>query len=279
MKKFLQLLIPRMYGAYLNFLALFSKKSAAEKAFTLFCTPRKGKVLPVQSDFLSAAEHDALDIGGMRLQTYLWEGSKETVLLLHGWESNTFRWRKLIRLLRSEGFNILAFDAPAHGKSSGEILNVPLYAECTDHIIKKFNPNYVVAHSVGGMTAIYHQYQYQSNKVEKLVSIGAPSELPEIMDHYQGMLKFNDRVMRALDNYFQDHFGFGIQDFSTSKFASRLDIPGLLIHDELDKVAPVSASEKVHASWKNSMFIKTSGLGHSLHQDEINLRIIDFLKS
>ncbi len=279
MKKLLGRIIPRLYGAYFNVLALFSKKSAAEKAFTLFCTPRKGKVLPIQEEFLAEAEHDTVEIGGMTLQTYRWKGPKETVLLLHGWESNTFRWRNLIRILRKEGFDIVAFDAPAHGKSSGEILNVPLYAECADHMVKKFRPHYVVAHSVGGMTALYHQYQYNTNSVKKLVTIGSPSELEEIMDHYQKMLNFNNRVLAALDNYFIKHFGFGIRDFSTSRFAADLSIQGLLIHDELDQVAPVSSSKRVHANWKNSQLITTSGLGHSLHQEEVNQQIVDFLNS
>lgn len=279
MKKILNIILPRLYGAYFNLLALFSKKKAAESAFTLFCTPRKGKILPVQKEFLKMAEADTLDFGGMSLQTYVWSGEKETVMLLHGWESNSFRWRNLIRTLKKEGYNIIAFDAPAHGKSTGEILNVPLYAECTDHMVRKFRPRYIVAHSVGGTTAVYHQYQYETNGVEKLVTIGSPSELKEIMDQYQNMLKFNNRVLSALDAYFAKHFGFRIDDFSTSRFASELELKGLLIHDELDQVAPVTASERVHKNWKNSELIKTRGLGHSLHQEEINQKIIDFLKS
>ena len=272
-------IIPRLYGVYFNILALFSEKKAAEKAFTLFCTPRKGKILPVQKEFLEEAEHDVTEYGNMVLQTYRWPGNRETVLLLHGWESNTFRWRNLIGMLRNEGFDIVAFDAPAHGKSTGKILNVPLYAECADQIIKKFKPRYVVAHSVGGTTAVYQQYQYNTNSVEKLVTIGSPSELEEIMSHYQQMLRFNNRVLGALDRYFQFHFGFGIKDFSTSRFASNLRIKGLLVHDELDQVAPVSASERVHSNWENSRLLKTRGMGHSMHQKEVNLQIIDFLNS
>ena len=279
MKRFLQKMIPRLYGLYFNILALFSEKKAAEKAFTLFCTPRKGKILPVQKEFLQQAEHDVTEFGNMVLQTYRWPGNRETVLLLHGWESNTFRWRNLINLLRDEGYDIVAFDAPAHGKSSGKILNVPLYAECADQIVKKFKPLYIVAHSVGGTTAVYQQYQYNTNSVKKLVTIGSPSELEEIMGHYQHMLRFNNRVLNALDKYFHYHFGFGIKDFSTSRFASQLDIKGLLVHDELDQVAPVSASERVHANWKGSKLLKTRGMGHSMHQKEINLQIIDFLNS
>ena len=279
MKRFLQWLIPRLSGVYFNLIALFSRKSAAEKAFTLFCTPRKGKVLPIQKDFLEKAKFDVIEFGGMELQTYNWPGEGATVLLLHGWESNSFRWRKLIKYLIEENYNILAFDAPAHGQSTGKIFNVPIYAECTDLIIKKFKPKYIVAHSVGGTTAVFQQYQYNTNSIEKLVTIGSPSELSEIMRHYQQMLKFNNRVLNALDEYFMAHFGFGIEDFSTSKFASELKLQGLLIHDKLDQVAPVSSSERVHANWKNSQLVLTEGFGHSLHQDEINLQIINFLKS
>ncbi len=279
MKKILNILIPRLYGAYFNLLALFSRKLAAEKAFTLFCTPRKGKVLEVQRSFLDAAGHMTMEVGGMHLQTYCWPGNRETVLLLHGWESNSFRWRNLIGHLREADFNILAFDAPAHGRSNGKIFNVPLYAECTEHIITEFKPQYIVAHSVGGTAAIYHQYQYGRGSVEKLVTIGSPSELNEIMAHYQNMLGFNNRVLMALNKYFQNHFGFGIDDFSTSKFASKLHPKGLLLHDELDKIAPVTSSKRVHANWKNSQLILTRGLGHSLHQKGVNQQIVDFLKS
>ena len=279
MKKLLNRLLPPLYGAYFNLLALFSEKIAAEKAFTLFCTPRRGKVLPIQQKFLEEAKDQQINIGGMELQCYRWPGEKERVLLLHGWESNTFRWRKLIKELIADGFDIVAFDAPAHGKSSGEILNVILYAECVEEIKKVYNPQVIIGHSVGGMTAVYHQHVYDSKGIEKIVTIGSPSEFPEIMDHYQNLLKFNNRVMRALDRYLQLHFGFGIKDFSTSKFAKNLEVKGLLIHDELDAIAPFSSSERVHANWKGSQLIKTRGLGHSMHQEEVNQQIVDFLNS
>ena len=99
------------------------------------------------------------------------------------------------------------------------------------------------------------------------------------MSHYQQMLKFNNTVMDALNQYFLKHFGFGIEDFSTSAFASELKLQGLLIHDELDQVAPMSSSERVHSNWKNSQLIRTRGLGHSLHQEEVNHQIVNFLKS
>lgn len=279
MKKLYNNILPHAIGFYFNVLAIFSKEGVAQKAFTLFCTPRKGKVLQLQTSFLDKARHDVVTVGGKKLQTYCWPGKKETVLLLHGWESNSFRWRNLIGLLQNEGYQIIAFDAPAHGNSSGSILNVPLYAECTEHVIQRFNPDCIVGHSVGGMTAVYHQHLYPNSSVQKIVTVGSPSELSDIMLQYKKILGFNNRVLSALDDYFKKHFGFGIHDFSTATFASTITIPGLLIHDELDTIAPVHASERVHATWKNSTFVKTSGLGHSMHQEAVSDRIINFLKS
>ena len=279
MKKLVYRILALAYGAYFNILALFSKKLAGEKAITVFSSPRKGKVLPIQASFLNKAEDIMIEVGGKQIQTYSWAGTKETVLLLHGWESNSFRWRNLISFLRNANFAIVAFDAPAHGNSSGSIFNVPLYAECAQHVLKHYKPTFMIGHSVGGMAALYNQYIYPHNSIQKVVTIGAPSELYELMEYYQNLLGFNNDVLSALDDYFQAHFGFGIRDFSSSQFVKKIQIEGLLVHDIEDPITPYHNSEKVHANWKNSKLISTRGLGHSMHQDHINNQIIDFLKS
>jgi len=278
-KKIYHSILPLAFGFYFNILSLFSKKVAAHKAYILFCTPRKGRILPMQTQFLENSRKEVVTVGDMNVQTYGWDGEKETVLLLHGWESNSFRWRNLIDFLRKEGYQVLAFDAPAHGNSSGNLFNVVRYTECTQTIVSRYKPDYIIGHSVGGMTALYHQYRFPENSLKKVVSIGAPAEFSDVMKRYQDLLGFNNRVYSALDAYYRKHFGFGIDDFSTAEYAKSISIPGLLIHDELDLVAPFLASEKVHRNWDNSQLIKTQGLGHSMHQEQVNEQIIDYLKS
>ena len=279
MKKLLNKYIPLAYGSYFNTVAIFSKEKAAKKAFTLFCSPRKGKVLEHQKEYLDSAKSDIIQVDDLALQTYHWQGNNETILLLHGWESNVFRWRNLIEFLQKENYNIIAFDAPAHGNSSGTILNVPLYTACTNKIIANYNPKYIIGHSIGGMTTLYNQYKNPRNTIEKIVSLGAPSELSEIIEHYQNLLRFNAKVKESLDLYLKQNFNFMIDDFSISKFSQSISPEGLIIHDEYDLIAPFRASEQIHKNWKNSTLVKTQGLGHSLHQEGVNTKIIDFLKS
>lgn len=272
-------ILPKVYGLYFNLLSLFSKRKTAKKAFELFCTVRKGRVLPSQVEYLKAAKLEVLEVCHHRLQTYRWAGDGQTVLLVHGWESNTFRWRNLIAELRGADYNIVAFDAPAHGYSSGKRLHVPLYSDCLQYIIEQYRPKHLLGHSVGGMTLLYNESVHANENVEKIVTIGSPSEFHEILDHFQQLLSFNDRVLEALEAYFFERFGFRVHEFSSSRFVADNTKKGLLLHDRLDKLAPFHASEEVHKHWEGSTFIRTKGLGHSMHQPQINEQIINFLKS
>lgn len=279
MKKILNRILPKAYGSYFNFLVLFSRKKAAKKAFELFCTPRRGKVSIHQKDFLDSAKSGTIEADGVHFQTYHWKGKKDTVLLLHGWESNSFRWQNLITFLKKEEFDIVALDAPAHGYSTSKTFTAPLYAKGIKPVVEKYRPQHILAHSIGGMSALYYHHESIENSIEKIVTLGSPSEFLPFIKGYQDFLGLSKRVMDAMGDHFFGLFGFHMNEFSTSEFVRNFKIKGLLIHDVQDKVTPVSGSEKVHANWKNSTLLKTKGLGHSLHQDEVSEKIMGFLKS
>lgn len=279
MEKLLTKIVPLAYGQLFNIGVLLNKRLTAKKAFAIFCTIRKGKVLPKQKAFLDEAKFEQIDVAGHRVQTYHWKGNGPTLLLMHGWESNTFRWRNLIKKLCQHDFQIYAFDAPAHGNSTGKKLHVPLYAEVTRHILDKYQPDYAVAHSVGGMTIHYTHFLNPDSSLEKIVTIGSPCEFSQFMDHYQGLLKFNNTVREAMNLRLKEWLGFYFHEFSSARFVQKNTKKGLLFHDEDDLQVPVEASKKVHMFWKESELRITKGLGHSMHQDSVNQQIIDFFQA
>ena len=85
--------------------------------------------------------------------------------------------------------------------------------------------------------------------------------------------------MKVLDNYIEKRFGFKIHDFSTSKFAETNTKKGLLFHDRFDAITPYHASVQVNKKWNGSQLVTTEGLGHSMHQEDVNNQIISFLES
>ncbi len=277
MKKKYKKYLPLILGKYIQALFIFNQKKALNKAYLLFCTPRKGKVLPEQEVFLENAEDEIITVDNLHLQTYRWPSLGETILLVHGWESNTHRWKNLIEKLHQQGYNVVAFDAPAHGNSSGKILNVPLYTQCLQKIIDLYRPNYLLGHSVGGMATIFHQYTQPNDEIDKLIVLAPPSELARIMDGYQNTLKLSAKFMDALNQFFKNKHGYYFEEFSMASFAKNLHKKGLLIHDIYDPIAPFSEAENIYKNWKEVQFIKTENLGHSLFYDQVDHWIIEFL--
>ncbi len=278
MREKFQKYLPLIIGKQLQFLFFFSRKKALAKAYILFCTPRKGRILPEQEYFLEEAEDEIILIDDAQIQTYRWPNMGETILMVHGWESNTHRWRTLIQKLHEKNFNVVAFDAPAHGNSSGKILNVPLYTKCLQKIVELYRPNHILGHSVGGTATIFHQYTYPNQEIEKLIILAPPSELSRIMKGYQEILKLSPKFMNALNQHFKDKHGFYFEEFSAALFAKKLTKKGLLIHDKHDDVAPHTEAEDISKNWNDVQFITTEDFGHSLFFDEVDDMILDFLK-
>lgn len=278
MKKTMQKFLPKLVGFKLNSLFLLHPEAATSQVFQLLCMPRRGKIKPEQEAFLNSAKNGKVTVEDTSLQTYFWKGKKETILLLHGWESNTFRWKELIEKLQAEDYTIVAFDAPAHGDSDGKLFNVPLYSKCVDKLIEKNRPTHIIGHSVGALTMIYQQHLSPTTGLKKMVLLGPPSELSLIMKDFQKILHLTPRFMLAVEKLFHTKFGFTFEEFSAAEFSKTLKQQGLLIHDIYDKIAPVSASKTIHANWANSKLILTEGAGHSLNNDAIHTEILQFLK-
>ena len=158
------------------------------------------------------------------------------------------------------------------------MLNVILYNEALQPTIQKYKPSYIISHSAGGMAAVYNAYTHPNTIVKKLVTIGAPSELSALIAYYKNIIHFNNRVLKGLDHYINSVFNISIHSFSTLEGVTTIKKKGLLLHDEDDKIIDISASEKVHKRWKESSFIKTKGLGHSMDDDHVHKDIINFLQ-
>ena len=279
MKKLINKAVPKTIGALLNASSLISSKYAAAKALALFATPRKGDINEKQASFLNSAKKEQLSYNDYSIMTYQWIGQKKTILLSHGWESNTSRWKTLIELLQAQNYNVIALDAPAHGDSESKSFNAIMYSEFINVVCNRFNPEIIIGHSVGGMASVFFQSKYQISSLEKLILLGAPSEFESILKNYIDLLSYNSKVVKSLENLIENSFGAPPSAFSTAKYCKSINVDGLIIHDKKDKIIQYSDAELIHKSFKNSQLISTSGYGHSLNHEEVYNHIVDFIKS
>ncbi len=205
------------------------------------------------------------------------EGNDTVILLVHGWESNASRWKELLPYLQKSGSTIIAIDAPAHGLSSGKEFNIPQYAAYIDVLAKKFNPSYLIGHSLGGKTCLYYQSHYQNDLISKMVILGAPSDFKIILNNYIKMLSLNSIIARGLEAHYINNFNLTLDQFSGKHFASNIKTKGLVAHDIDDTVVSFTEGKKIAESWKNAVFIETNGLGHSMHSKDLYEQVCQFL--
>jgi pimeloyl-ACP methyl ester carboxylesterase len=270
--------IIKTIGASVNALALVSIEKAAAKAFDLFCSPRAGQLREKDVEFLKTATRWVdLSFNGDKIQCYEWEGAGKKVLLAHGWESNSARWRNLIKSLQKADFHVIAMDAPAHGGSGAAHFHAARYAQFMDVVVKNFQPNHIVAHSVGGFATLYFLTDFE-NKVEKAISLGAPSDLPRIFESYWDMMGYSDRVRNAMSEHFIGIFGKEVAYFQIREIVKSLKTKGMIIHDRDDLVCRFADGEAIHQNWENSTFMITEKLGHSYQDKKVYHAIRDFLK-
>lgn len=278
MKKALYFLLTKSIGGYINLISFVFPEKATLLAHGYFSEPRQGKLnknkLPKT---LKEAHSETIQYNEDFIQTYKWKGNDTIVLLIHGWESNSSRWKKILPYLKKSGSTIIAVDGPAQGLSSGKEFTVTKYAEFIDIVVKKHNPHYIIGHSLGGKASLYYQYKYQSPTIEKMVILGAPSDFNIIFNNFINLLSLNTKVTTSLIKKYSAILNHNLDQFSGKEFASKINVKGLLAHDIEDTIVLFDEAKKISASWKDVQFIETKGLGHKLHDDDLYKKVYQFL--
>ena len=278
MKKTFYFLLTKSIGAYINLMSFVFPKKATQMAHGYFSEPRKGKfTIDTLPKTLKESHMETIQHNEDVIQTYIWKGNDTIILLIHGWESNSSRWKKMLPYLKKSGSTIIAIDGPAQGLSSGKEFTVPKYAEFIDIAAKKYQPNYIIGHSMGGQTSLYYQYKYQNPDIQKMVILGAPSDFIIILKNFTTLLSLNNKVKKALKNKYTQYLNQHLDQFASKEFVSKIDVKGLLAHDIEDNVVLFDEGEKIAESWKDVQFIATKGLGHKLHNDDLYRKVYTFL--
>lgn len=271
--------LTKFVGPSINFISYFSSSYAAKLAVSLFSKPRNAKLNEEAVGYLSHAKQEDLTYEGFTIKTYTWKGSKSTILLVHGWDSNSYRWNDLIELLKKEKHTIITLDAPAHGASGNNIFNAPLYSECLKIVIDEYKPDTVIGHSVGGTSCVIAQENHNLPSIKKMILLGAPSNLAISVGNYVKMMNYNNSVAKAIDAYYLKYFNHLPEFYCANNFFNNIKAKGLIIHDKKDTVISFREALDIKRAYKNSELIKTIGFGHRLKSDKVYQHILDFLKA
>jgi len=279
--KLSQRLALRYIRAKFKLLSAISKKRAAEKAFEIFCTPqsRKKKKMP---KVFETAEKLHFDLNGITVRGWRFNHpATRKVMIIHGFESSVINFDRYIKPLIKKGYEVLAFDAPAHGRSGGKKINAPLFKRTILEINKKFGPVHsFMAHSFGGLAVSLALEEISHTNDFRLALIAPATETSTAIKTFFKFLQLEPAIQPEFEKIILKTGGVSSDWYSIKRAMNHIRAKVLWFHDEEDEITPLSDVLKVKAlNYPNIEFVISKGLGHRrIYRDNhVTKAIIDFL--
>jgi len=211
---------------------------------------------------LQEAEVEFREINGSRIATYAWGSAGALVLLIHGWNGRATQLAPFVKPLLKAGFRILAFDAPAHGKSTGRQTTIYEIADVIAELNKHYGPFHsVITHSFGGPSLALAMTQ--GFTAERVVCLCPPASAVGLVDKFAHTLHISDNSIRVMKRLIEERFGKNVWSaIAMVNNVAEQTVPAMIIHDEEDTDVPWQEGYAVSQAWPRSRFVKTRGLGH-----------------
>jgi pimeloyl-ACP methyl ester carboxylesterase len=262
-------------------LSAISKRKAARQAFKLFCTPlRRNKKQPPK--VFDEAEKLHFNLKGNIIRGWRWNHpSEKKALIIHGFESSVINFDRYVKPFIRKGYEVLAFDAPAHGRSGGKTITAPLYKEMIKQVNRQYGPvQSYMAHSFGCLALGLAMEEISHDDSYKMVLIAPATETTTAIDSFFNLLRLDQGVRLEFEKIIIRNGGVSSEWYSIRRAMKHIRAKTIWIHDEDDDTTPLSDALKVKAeNHPNLEFVITTGLGHRrIYRDNVvTKKIVDFL--
>jgi alpha-beta hydrolase superfamily lysophospholipase len=254
----------RRVRALFRVLAAISPALAARVAAYAFTLPLARPLRPDDDAFLAGARTHRLRTPGGEVQVYEWDGAEPAVLVLHGWISHVARLQPVIDALRARGARVVAFDAPAHGRSAGRRADLHSFLEALVAVSRDCAPiGAIIAHSFGAITAATWLAENDAAPLRAAVLVGLPRDVGYLFDSFTITLGLSPPVVQRLRALFHARYGRNPDDYSAERVAARIRVPVLLVHGAQDELVPVAHSVRIARLLRDARLCVVPELNHS----------------
>ena len=278
-----QKLALRYVRARLNILSLVSPRKAAVKAFRYFCTPQQ-RVTKKGSALFEGGERLSFRLDKHAIRGHRWMplGEPEKrVLIAHGWESASRNFENYVSALLKKGYEVIAFDAPAHGRSGGQRMKLTDYVQMLREINQDFGPfDSFMGHSLGGLSLSLFLENTPHHPDTRLALIAPAVETSTAIAAFSKLLRLSPEVTKEIDDYVQEISGHPFAWYSLRRAMHNIHAGILYLQDEEDRVTPAAEADLVRKDGHHNIrFVFTKGLGHrKIYKDAETMHmIVEFL--
>ncbi len=227
----------------------------------LFFKPLRYTPTAQEEKAAGISRKEQLTVSGKKIQVYSW-GEGKPVLFTHGWSGRGTQFRKFVEPFNKNGYKVIAFDGPGHGKSEGVTTNISEFYEAIRAIQTKYGDfEAMVGHSFGGVASMYSLLHGVSSK--KLVLIASPSIGEDIIDNFLKVVNGSPKRADFFKRYYKARFGINFNEITMYVMSEKIDpLPILIVHDEDDKEVHIHQADALKSKLEYPEFLRTKGLGH-----------------
>ena len=252
------------FRTHLAVLAAVSKKAAAQKAFNLFCTPTRKTKKPFTPLF-HKAETLRLSVEGIAVNGFRWnKGGYPRVQVVHGFESASSNFEVYISAFIEKGYEVLAFDAPAHGVSGGKQITLPLYINTLAAVYRQYGPvQLYMAHSFGALALVHFLETLPPGSAYRIALVAPATEAVTAIDGFFRLLGLGASIRVPFNQLIEQAGNVAPAWFSIPRAIAGIKMPVLWVHDREDTITPLTDVQPVmDKQYPNLHFLITEGLGH-----------------
>ncbi|MFJ6532971.1 alpha/beta fold hydrolase [Microbacterium sp. NPDC091662] len=260
--------VPALLARSIHAAAAVSPRIAGDIAYRLFFTTTPRMVVRDADAATHADAHRGrLTVRGVDVATYEWGAGPRTVLLLHGWRGRASQFAPLVRELVAERFRVIAFDAPAHGASSGRNTDIRDWIDAAGQLQTDHGPfDAIIGHSFGALAAL--TLARSTVPTRAVAAIAGAASPDAFLTQFAEDLRLDAATTARLAERFRRRLGMDRSEVSARYDAARHPLPAdtalLVVHDRGDRRMPDHDSLRLHdAHGDRSRLIRTERLGHT----------------
>jgi len=246
--------------------AFLAPEFAARAAARLFCTPfgTRGAESP---GILEGEETLSVRVGERDIATYCWGEPEHEPLALfaHGWSGSGSQFAAFMRAFREAGYAVVAFDQPAHGKSTGRTTTLLEFAEVLQAVAQYFRGERpleaLVAHSLGATAGAFALSRGLA--VQRVILIAPVADAVYASRRFAQALWLPESLRARMQTLLEDRTDVAFGAYRARRVVRALGAHALVIHDALDREVPWQDGEEYAHYWPDARLLTTQGLGHT----------------
>lgn len=260
----------RMTGAVLSALSRPFPGFTARLFYRLYCTPPALKLRPPHEQLRKEAVLQSLQVSSypfddtpLKVTTYRWGNVGPKILLLHGWGGSPLHFKQLIVSLLGQGYQVVAYDGPAHGLSGGKRTNLVQWNHVLEQVIRQEGALHaIVGHSFGGLSAAL-TLSRKNVHVPRLLMLGTALSAPVFFDEALRLFRIHPVVMPELMQLIRQRLREDLQEMDMHRYINHIKADKIwMAYDTTDTLAKATEIDAYLQSYPAIQSLRITGDGH-----------------